>query len=497
MQQRRRWRVITGALAASVLWSIGAAAGPSAAATAATPASAFGATGTAPGRMVAAPELCDVHATTPIAGGRYNVQNNRWGASTTQCIAVQGTGFVVTRAEHNKPTDGAPAAYPSIYVGCHYGHCTSDSGLPRKVSEFDNARGTYRAETPNSGAWNSSFDLWFDPTQRTNGQNTGAELMIWANHRGGPRPIGTRTATVTLEGAAWDVWVGNIGWNVISYVRQQPTNSMANFSVSAFVNDAVARGQIQRSWYLTSVQAGFEPWVGGTGLAVRDFAFTTNGTAPSAPAPATPTTPAPADPTPPKTADPMPTTAPKPATSMPDGTDRNARDRTAREARDRDARNRDRTAREARDRDARNRDRTAREARDRDARNRDRTPIIGAQSSLCLDVAGTDRGVSIQLWNCGDGSPRQGWTRDGQTLVNTGSGFCLDVQGASTANGARVHLWPCHGGDAQQWESRNGALINPHSGKCLDAGGGDTGARLQIWDCDGRGPAANQRWTMN
>ncbi|MGL5864394.1 MAG: RICIN domain-containing protein, partial [Dermatophilaceae bacterium] len=68
---------------------------------------------------------------------------------------------------------------------------------------------------------------------------------------------------------------------------------------------------------------------------------------------------------------------------------------------------------------------------------------------------------------------------------------------ASTANGARVHLWPCHGGDAQQWESRNGALINPHSGKCLDAGGADTGARLQIWDCDGRGPGANQRWTMN
>ncbi|MBG6054989.1 hypothetical protein IWX81_001400 [Salinibacterium sp. CAN_S4] len=225
----------------------------------------------------AAPVLCDQFGAAPVAGGKYIVQNNRWGASTAQCIDVRGNGFAITRAEHNNATNGPPASYPSIFAGCHYTQCTTNSGLPLKVSDFADPRATYKIATPNSGEWNASFDLWFDPTKRTDGQNTGAELMIWANHRGAPRPIGQPVATKTINGAVWDVWVGNIGWNVVSYVRQQPTNDMTNFSVKAFVDDAVTRGQIDRSWYMTSVQAGFEPWVGGTGLAVTDFAFAAGG----------------------------------------------------------------------------------------------------------------------------------------------------------------------------------------------------------------------------
>ncbi len=50
-----------------------------------------------------------------------------------------------------------------------------------------------------------------------------------------------------------------------------------NFSIKAFTNDAVSRGKIDPNWYLTSVQAGFEPWIGGAGLAVNQFAFNVNG----------------------------------------------------------------------------------------------------------------------------------------------------------------------------------------------------------------------------
>jgi cellulase/cellobiase CelA1 len=57
----------------------------------------------------------------------------------------------------------------------------------------------------------------------------------------------------------------------------------------------LARGYAQRSWYLTSVQAGFEPWIGGTGLAVNSFSYTTNGTPP----PTTSTQPPPSTSTPP------------------------------------------------------------------------------------------------------------------------------------------------------------------------------------------------------
>ena len=32
----------------------------------------------------------------------------------------------------------------------------------------------------------------------------------------------------------------------------------------------------ERSWYLTSIQAGFEPWQGGAGLAVNSFSASVN-----------------------------------------------------------------------------------------------------------------------------------------------------------------------------------------------------------------------------
>jgi hypothetical protein len=130
---------------------------------------------------------------------------------------------------------------------------------------------------PSGGNWDAAYDIWFDPTARTNGQNTGAEIMVWTNHSGPPQPVGAKVGTATLAGGTWDVWEGNIGWNVISYVRTSGTGSL-NFPVSTFFNDAVSRGYAQRSWYLTSIQAGFEPWSGGTGLTVNSFSVTRGGT---------------------------------------------------------------------------------------------------------------------------------------------------------------------------------------------------------------------------
>jgi cellulase/cellobiase CelA1 len=67
---------------------------------------------------------------------------------------------------------------------------------------------------------------------------------------------------------------------VVSYVRTAATNSL-NFAVNDFLTDAISRGHAQRAWYLTSIQAGFEPWVGGAGLAVNSFSVTTGGGGPT------------------------------------------------------------------------------------------------------------------------------------------------------------------------------------------------------------------------
>jgi hypothetical protein len=224
-------------------------------------------------------QICDQFGSTTIAAGKYVVQNNNWGDSSTQCVNVTSTGFAVTSASHNKSQSGAPGAYPSIYAGCHYANCSSGSGLPMRVSDsqFSTIATSVTMSYPDNGSvFDASYDIWFDPTARTDGQNTGAELMVWLNHTGSVQPVGSKVGAVSLAGASWDVWYGSSGWNVISYVRQTATNS-ASFNVATFWDDIVSRGYGQNSWYLTSVQAGFEPWVNGTGLAVTNFSYGVGG----------------------------------------------------------------------------------------------------------------------------------------------------------------------------------------------------------------------------
>src|SRR5262245_4885528 len=241
-------------------------------------------------------QICQQFGSARVQDGRYLVQNNEWGDNVGQCIDVTRAGLRVTAGAHDKPTNGAPGSYPSIFRGCHYNNCSTGSGLPAKVTTVGSLATTARITVPSSGSWDAAYDVWLDPTPRTDGQNTGAEIMVWINHLGPPQPVGSKVATVTLAGATWDVWFGNIGWNVISYVRQQTTTSF-DTTLRPFADDAIARGYVRPAWFLTSVQFGFEPWVGGPGLAVDSFSVSTiDGEAPpsstttSRPAPTTTST---------------------------------------------------------------------------------------------------------------------------------------------------------------------------------------------------------------
>ncbi|MBN1429493.1 MAG: cellulose binding domain-containing protein [Anaerolineae bacterium] len=146
------------------------------------------------------------------------------------------------------------------------------------------------------------------------GQNDGAEIMIWMNYSGYNNdpitPAGTQVATgVTVASipGSWDVWAARLqaegdpdypAWNVISYVRvddgdssgKPGVNAMTNFDANKFIQDAKnydcpseVRGTptagnacVADSWWLTSVQAGFEVWGKGTGLKVSEFSVKPN-----------------------------------------------------------------------------------------------------------------------------------------------------------------------------------------------------------------------------
>ncbi|MBT2421812.1 ricin-type beta-trefoil lectin domain protein [Streptomyces sp. ISL-22] len=112
----------------------------------------------------------------------------------------------------------------------------------------------------------------------------------------------------------------------------------------------------------------------------------------------------------------------------------------------------------------------------------------------CMDVNGasTADGTAVQTWSCGDGA-NQYWSAytDG-TLRSLGK--CLDAAGGATANGTKVQIWACHGGANQVWQPYNGGYRNPASGRCLDVPGSSTadGTQLVLWDCNG---GSNQKWT--
>ena len=235
--------------------------------------------------------ICEPFGSTTIQG-RYVVQNNRWGTSQPQCITVTDSGFRVTQADGSVPTNGAPKSYPSVYNGCHYTNCSPGTKLPARLSSIADAPTSISyGYVGGDAAYNASYDIWLDPMPRTDGVNR-TEIMIWFNKVGPIQPIGSQVGTASVGGRNWQVWSGSNGSNdVLSFVAPSAIDSWS-FDAMDFVRQAVSRGLAQNDWYLTSVQAGFEPWRNGAGLAVNSFSSTVNLGGGTPGGPGTPTGPA-------------------------------------------------------------------------------------------------------------------------------------------------------------------------------------------------------------
>jgi hypothetical protein len=280
---------------------------------------AFGGMATAfaaPPTTFAATTICDQYGTTTV--GNYTVMNNRWGTSATQCISVTNSGFSIIQQDGTGNLSGAPTAYPAIYIGCHYGNCSPSSPLPAQISSISSANTSVTLTYPASGTYDAAYDIWLNADTNVTGvQDT--EIMIWLNHTGSIQPIGSNTGkSISVGGRNWAVWVGNNGQNnVVSYVQA----GITSFSVDAmaFIRDAITRGSGfgTTAWYLTSMQMGFEPWIGGVGLTVNTFSATINkgGNQTPTPVPTASPTPRASSSVPPVTPSPIRTSSPTPGGS--------------------------------------------------------------------------------------------------------------------------------------------------------------------------------------
>lgn len=220
----------------------------------------------------AATSVCDQFGST--TAGSYVVQNNAYNTSG-QCISVDSDAFRITQAPGSVATNGAPKSYPSMFIGCHYGNCSPGTNLPRQVSAIGSVPTSISYTYVDGAVYDASYDIWLDPTPKTTGVNQ-TEIMIWLNRVGPVQPVGSQTGTVSVDGTDWAVWRGNNGSNnVISFVAPSAMGG-ASLNVKDFVGQAINAGFATDSWYLTSVQAGFEPWENGAGLAVDSFSASVN-----------------------------------------------------------------------------------------------------------------------------------------------------------------------------------------------------------------------------
>jgi hypothetical protein len=88
--------------------------------------------------------------------------------------------------------------------------------------------------------------------------------------------------------------------------------------------------------------------------------------------------------------------------------------------------------------------------------------LVNRLSWRCLDIAGPSKNdrVTVHQWNCYDtDSQLWRWEPTGGTyngypvyrIVNKFSGKCLDIEGSSADNGARIYQFTCHNGPNQHW----------------------------------------------
>lgn len=271
---------------------------------------------TATNAQAATTQLCGTTQTTPVSSGAYTVQNNEWNSSASECITTDGgADFTVANSAISNGTSGAPGGYPSIYKGCHWGNCSTGSGLPLQVSSVENP-GTvltsWNTTQPGQGSYDVAYDIWYNHTATTPGQPNAEEMMIWLNHNGSVQPAGSVVASnVSIGGHTYNIWRAQMSsWIDVSYVMTSPTTSVSNLDVGLLAQDSVQRGTLSPSDFLIDLEAGFELWQGGAGLAANSYSVAVNGNGGPPPSSQPPTSQPPSSPPPSTT----PPSSPPPST---------------------------------------------------------------------------------------------------------------------------------------------------------------------------------------
>lgn len=222
-----------------------------------------------------------------VDGVDYGFQNNI-STGTGECVqAEQGGncgGFTVTFPNGSFGSGGnSPSSYPSIIYGWSEVSPNWHGGLqaPKILSSITSAQTTWDyTGLPSQG--DAAYDIWLSSSNTAvPNSSSGVELMIWTG-RAGVNPAGPgQSGTATIGGNSWQVFKANSSngapgsWGYIAYVN---TSASPSVDVNAFITDAVKNQNMgmSSSWYLWSIQAGWEVYSASSPLTTSQFSVTIN-----------------------------------------------------------------------------------------------------------------------------------------------------------------------------------------------------------------------------
>lgn len=202
-----------------------------------------------------------------ITSGKYWLNNNLWGQSSGsgwQCLWDTRAGATIGWGT-SWSWSGQPSqvkSFTSSVLGWHWGWKTTGTELPVRLNAGRDIFTDTRYRVSGSGTMNVAYDLWLHDIPNPDWPNNPTdEIMIWLYRSGGAGPLGTSQGTVTIAGTQWDLYRGNIGWNVFSFVRRANTTS-ATLHLQDFLNNLTGRGWVPATKYLSSIEHGTEVFTG-------------------------------------------------------------------------------------------------------------------------------------------------------------------------------------------------------------------------------------------
>lgn len=196
--------------------------------------------------------------------GSYFYQANAWGGGG-YCIWFNNVNSWGANANVNS---SGIVGYPSIVRGCHWGGCSSNSGLPKKLSAIGSVTTSW-TQSSSGNAWDAAYDIWFDASSNPGNRASTYELMVWLQWTG-TKPIAQNydasgnaipfAKNVSVGGRTFNVYRRG---NVFSFLLTSQSKSIS-FSLKPIADYCVARGWMSSSVYLISIEAGWEIIKGGT-----------------------------------------------------------------------------------------------------------------------------------------------------------------------------------------------------------------------------------------